>query len=96
MKVKLTILASVVALWACTAKAQSATKYVAPVVKDNGAVVYFPPGAQGRETISTRTFGEGKEFIQIQAPAHIVATVGHSVSGGGRIVLFESADLNTA
>jgi len=85
-----------VASIACGKKAHPPVVYVAPEIKENGALIFFPPGAQGRVRIETRPFGTGKEFIQIQAPARIVATVGRSVSSGGRIVLFESADLNTA
>jgi cobalt-zinc-cadmium efflux system membrane fusion protein len=81
---------------ACGPKAKPETVYVAPEVKDKGELIFFPPGAQGRVRIETKPFGTGKEFIQILAPARVVATVSHSVSSGGRIVLFESADLNTA
>lgn len=88
------ILAAVLA--ACGPKAKAPTVYIAPEVREKGEVIFFPEGAQGRARIETRPFGSGKEFIQIQAPARVVATVSHSVSSGGRIVLFESADLNTA
>jgi membrane fusion protein, heavy metal efflux system len=83
-------------LVACGPKAKPATVYIAPEIKEKGEVIFFPEGAQGRVRIETRPFGSGKEFIQIQAPARVVATVGRSVSSGGKIVLFESADLNTA
>lgn len=100
MKFSLRIFTGVAALTfvfvACGKKAPPPVEYIAPEVKENGEVIFFPPGAQGRVRIETRPFGSGKEFIQIQAPARVVATVSHSVSSGGRIVLFESADLNTA
>ncbi len=83
-------------LVACGPKAKPPTVYVAPEIREKGEVIFFPEGAQGRARIETRPFGSGKEFIQIQAPARVVATVGRSVSSGGKIVLFESADLNTA
>lgn len=81
---------------ACGKKAPPPVIYVAPEIKEKGEVIFFPEGAQGRARIATRPFGTGKEFIQILAPARVVATVSHSVSSGSRIVLFESADLNTA
>lgn len=83
-------------LTACGGKPKPMTVYVAPEIREKGEVIFFPEGAQGRARIETRPFGTGKEFIQIQAPARVVATVGHSVSSGGRIVLFETAELNTA
>lgn len=94
--VKYLILVSALGLVACGKKEAQAVVYVAPEVREKGEVIFFPPGAQGRARIETKPFGVGKEFIQIQAPARVVATVGKSVSGGGRIVLFESAELNTA
>lgn len=96
MKAHICLAALGLTIAACGKKATPPIEYVAPEVKENGEVIFFPPGAQGRVRIETRPFGSGKEFIQIQAPARVVATVGHSVSSGGRIVLFESADLNTA
>lgn len=90
------ILAILTSLAACGGKPKAVTVYVAPEIREKGEVIFFPEGAQGRVRIETRPFGAGKEFIQIQAPARVVATVGHSVSSGGRIVLFESAELNTA
>lgn len=93
---KLILLVALALLASCAKKENPRTVYVPPEVKDNGDIIYFPPGAQARARIETQAFGKGEKFIQIEAPARIVATVGRSVSSGGRIVLFESADLNTA
>ena len=78
----------------CTDKPKPVlSKWVMPQVKENGEKIFFPEGAAGLERIKTGKFGTGKEFINIQAPARVLASISTSVSGG-RIVLFESADLN--
>lgn len=78
----------------CKEKKPEKPKWVNPEVLDNGEKIFFPEGAAGRERIKTSKFGVGKEFIQIQAPARVLASISTSVSGG-RIVLFESPELNT-
>ena len=76
------------------AKKPLVDRFVTPEVRDNGEKIVFPDGAAGRERIKTGQFGSGKEFINIQAPAHVLANINTSVSGGRRVV-FESAELNT-
>lgn len=83
-----------IAFGACKpAKKPQADRFVNPVVKDNGEKIIFPEGAAGLDRIKTGQFGSGKEFINIQAPAHVLANI--NTSGGARLVLFESAELNT-
>ncbi|PKA04737.1 efflux RND transporter periplasmic adaptor subunit, partial [Leptospira ellisii] len=48
----------------------------------------------GLEIIKSKEIGKDGEFINVEAPARLIASTSPSVSGGERIILFESAELN--
>ncbi|MCZ8238258.1 MAG: efflux RND transporter periplasmic adaptor subunit [Leptospiraceae bacterium] len=62
--------------------------------KNGGTLIVFHSQSPGLELIKTAVVGEIGDFVNIDAPARIVATTIPSVSSGNRVVLFESAELN--
>jgi len=64
-----------------------------PVISEEGLKIKFDPESPGLNQIKVSKFGEGEGFITIAAPSRVIASVSTSVSGG-RIVLFESPEIN--
>ena len=64
-----------------------------PVITEEGVRIKFDPDSPGLIQIKVSKFGEGEGFISIAAPSRVIASISTSVSGG-RIVLFESPDIN--
>ncbi|WP_167884192.1 efflux RND transporter periplasmic adaptor subunit [Leptospira idonii] len=64
------------------------------VVHDNGERIEFKPNSPGLEIVKASVIGGGGEFVNLEAPARLIASTSPSVSGGSRIILFESAELN--
>ncbi|MBK6606052.1 MAG: efflux RND transporter periplasmic adaptor subunit [Leptospiraceae bacterium] len=64
-----------------------------PVITEEGVRIKFDPESPGLTQIKVSKFGEGEGFISIAAPSRVIASISTSVSGG-RIVLFESPDIN--
>ncbi|TGN06882.1 efflux RND transporter periplasmic adaptor subunit [Leptospira ilyithenensis] len=64
------------------------------VVHDNGLRIEFKPTSPGLEIVKSSIIGNGGEFVNLEAPARLIASTSPSVSSGSRIVLFESSELN--
>ncbi|TGL44748.1 efflux RND transporter periplasmic adaptor subunit [Leptospira perdikensis] len=64
------------------------------IVHEKGERIEFKPGSPGLELVKSRTVGGGGEFVSLESPARIIAATTSSVSSGGKIVIFESAELN--
>lgn len=77
----------------CKKKQVEPPKNYRPVVSEEGQKIKFDPESPGLSQIKVSKFGEGGGFISISAPSRVIASVSTSVSGG-RIVLFESPDMN--
>lgn len=65
-----------------------------PIISENGEKIEFKENSPGLEIIQTKEIGKDGEFINVDAPARLIASTSPSVSGGERIILFESAELN--
>lgn len=65
-----------------------------PIILENGEKIEFKENSPGLEIIKTKEIGKDGEFINVDAPARLIASTSPSVSGGERIILFESSDLN--
>ncbi|EQA36626.1 HlyD family secretion protein [Leptospira inadai serovar Lyme str. 10] len=66
-----------------------------PIVSENGERIEFKENSPGLAIIKTMAIGQDGDFVNVEAPARLIATMAPSVSGEGeRIVLFESAELN--
>jgi len=77
------------------AKEKVPPKNFRPTVSADGIKITFHPESPGMKQIQVSKFDKSSDFISIGAPARIIASVASSSSGRGRIVLFESADINT-
>jgi membrane fusion protein, heavy metal efflux system len=64
-----------------------------PTVTEEGTKIKFDPESPGLKQITVSKFSESGGFITISAPARVIASITSSTSGG-RIVLFESPDIN--
>lgn len=80
-------------VFACKKKQVEPQKNYRPVVSEEGQKIKFDPESPGLSQIKVSKFGEGDGFISISAPSRVIASITNSVSGG-RIVLFESPDIN--
>jgi multidrug efflux pump subunit AcrA (membrane-fusion protein) len=78
----------------CKKKEVTPQKNFRPVVSEEGKKILFDPESPGLGQIQVNKFLKDGGFISISAPARVIATISSSLNGGGRIVLFESADLN--
>ncbi|XDD51694.1 efflux RND transporter periplasmic adaptor subunit [Leptospira sp. WS92.C1] len=65
-----------------------------PIVTENGERIEFKENSPGLEIIKSKEIGKDGEFINVDAPARLIASSSPSMSGGEKIILFESADLN--
>ncbi|TGK06237.1 HlyD family efflux transporter periplasmic adaptor subunit [Leptospira fletcheri] len=66
-----------------------------PIVSEKGERVEFKDGSPGLQIIRSVTIGKEGDFVNVEAPARLIATTSPSVSGEGEpIILFESAELN--
>lgn len=92
--VALILLLTVFFTFACKNKEKKPPKNMKPVVSESGKKITFPDGSQGLERIEVVRFGGSSDFISVLAPARIMATVSSSEEGGGKIILFESAENN--
>ena len=77
----------------CKKKQVEQPKNMRPVISEEGLKIKFDPESPGLGQIKVSKFGEGEGFITIAAPSRVIASISKSVSGG-RIVLFESPDIN--
>ncbi|NUM42438.1 MAG: efflux RND transporter periplasmic adaptor subunit [Leptospiraceae bacterium] len=66
-----------------------------PQVTDNGQKISFLPGSNGLQQIEVSKFDKTSEFISVGAPGRIIASVSSSLGGRGKIILFESPEINT-
>ncbi|MBM9575911.1 efflux RND transporter periplasmic adaptor subunit [Leptospira sp. 201903070] len=64
------------------------------IVHDKGEWIEFKENSPGLEIIKTAQIGKEGEFVEVEAPARLIASSSPSMSGGEKIILFESADLN--
>ncbi|MFB5649748.1 efflux RND transporter periplasmic adaptor subunit [Leptospira wolffii] len=64
------------------------------IVHDKGERIEFKENSPGLEIIKSAEIGKQGEFVNVEAPARLIATTAPSVSNGDQIVLFESAELN--
>ncbi len=80
-------------LFFCKKKPIEQPKNMRPVISEEGLKIKFDPESPGLGQIKVSKFGEGEGFITIAAPSRVIASISTSVSGG-RIVLFESPDIN--
>ncbi|TGK05519.1 HlyD family efflux transporter periplasmic adaptor subunit [Leptospira langatensis] len=64
------------------------------IVHDKGERIEFKENSPGLNIIKTAQIGKEGEFVNVEAPARLIATAAPSVSEGEHIVLFESAELN--
>lgn len=65
-----------------------------PIVSENGERIEFKENSPGLEIIKTKVIGTDGEFVNVDAPARLIASTSPSVSGEERIILFESSELN--
>ncbi|PJZ58355.1 efflux RND transporter periplasmic adaptor subunit [Leptospira barantonii] len=65
-----------------------------PIVGENGERIEFKDGSPGLQIIKVMEIGKQGDFVSVEAPARLIASTSPSNSGGERIILFESADLN--
>jgi multidrug efflux pump subunit AcrA (membrane-fusion protein) len=68
---------------------------VRAAVSNEGNHISFPQGAPGLATIESKEIHKGEALVSVIAPARVVASIGPSVPGDGRMVLFESPDVTT-
>ncbi|TGK00675.1 HlyD family efflux transporter periplasmic adaptor subunit [Leptospira semungkisensis] len=64
------------------------------IVHDKGDRIEFKENSPGLNIIRTAQIGKQDDFVNVEAPARLIATTAPSVSEGEHIVLFESAELN--
>ncbi len=64
------------------------------IVHDKGERIEFKENSPGLEIIKVAEIGKKGEFVNVEAPARLIATTSPSVSNTDHIVLFESAELN--
>ncbi len=64
------------------------------IVHDKGLRIEFFADSPGLELVRSMVVGEEGDFVNIEAPARLVASTNPSVSSGMKVVLFESAELN--
>ncbi|MBM9502146.1 efflux RND transporter periplasmic adaptor subunit [Leptospira sp. 201903071] len=64
------------------------------IVHDKGEWIEFKENSPGLEIIKTAQIGKEGEFVEVEAPARLIASSSPSMSGDEKIILFESADLN--
>ncbi|MBW0435995.1 efflux RND transporter periplasmic adaptor subunit [Leptospira yasudae] len=64
------------------------------IVHDKGEWIEFKENSPGLEIIKTSQIGKEGEFVEVEAPARLIASTSPSMSGSEKIILFESADLN--
>ncbi len=81
----------------CNKKSKKIIQHVdqRPKVSEEGHKITFPPTSPGLQQIEVSKFNKTSEFISVGAPARIIASVSSSVGNRGRIVLFESPEINT-
>ncbi|TGL95497.1 efflux RND transporter periplasmic adaptor subunit [Leptospira barantonii] len=65
-----------------------------PIIGENGERIEFKEGSPGLQIIKVMEIGKQGDFVSVEAPARLIASTSPSNSGGERIILFESADLN--
>lgn len=87
------LLVAISSFVACKKTQVEQPKNYRPVISDEGKKIVFDPDSPGLGQIKVSKFGEGEGFITIAAPSRVIASISTSVSGG-RIVLFESPDIN--
>ncbi|TGL29723.1 HlyD family efflux transporter periplasmic adaptor subunit [Leptospira koniambonensis] len=64
------------------------------IVHDHGERIEFKENSPGLEIVKSAEIGKPGEFVNVEAPARLIATTSPSVSDSEQIVLFESAELN--
>lgn len=64
------------------------------VVHDKGLRIEFFADSPGLDLVKSAVVGEEGEFVNIEAPARLVASTNPSVNSGMKVVLFESPELN--
>ncbi|OLY65247.1 efflux RND transporter periplasmic adaptor subunit [Leptospira santarosai] len=84
------------ALLALSSRGDKKTKLAPskPIVSENGERIEFKENSPGLEIIKTKEIGTDGEFVNVDAPARLIASTSPSVSGEERIILFESSELN--
>ncbi|TGL85180.1 HlyD family efflux transporter periplasmic adaptor subunit [Leptospira congkakensis] len=66
-----------------------------PIIHDKGLRIELPAGSSGLKLIKSVYVNEGNgDFVNITAPARLIASSTPSVSSGIKVILFESAELN--
>ncbi|TGK35513.1 HlyD family efflux transporter periplasmic adaptor subunit [Leptospira gomenensis] len=64
------------------------------IVHDKGEWIEFKENSPGLEIVKSSEIGKEGEFVEVEAPARLIASASPSMTGGEKIILFESADLN--
>lgn len=93
MKTGYLILIIAILIIGCKEKPKQPQKNFRPVVSDEGKHIKFELDSPGLQQIKVAPYGEGGGFVTINAPSRVIASISTSVSGG-RIVLFESPEIN--
>ncbi|EPG67422.1 HlyD family efflux transporter periplasmic adaptor subunit [Leptospira wolffii] len=88
------ISASIVSLGFNKSAKKTAARPQKAIVHDKGERIEFKENSPGLEIIKSAEIGKQGEFVNVEAPARLIATTAPSVSNGDQIVLFESAELN--
>lgn len=88
------ISASIVSLGFNKSTKKAAVRPQKAIVHDKGERIEFKENSPGLEIIKSAEIGKEGEFVNVEAPARLIATTAPSVSNGDQIVLFESAELN--
>lgn len=83
----------------CRTDAQAGSKQESratrAVVSENGLRVDFPKDNPGLTLIHAALIEKGKATVSVVAPARVVATIGSTLAGNERTVLFDASDVTS-